>query len=132
MIDIDHFKKLNDTYGHCVGDSVLKVVAKVGSEVFGEKNNTFGRLGGEEFLAILPELKKESAETLIQEFTKGLELVDWAKYGIKNPVTTSIGVATRLDFDDDASFDYVLKQADIAMYKSKQSGRARITQASTA
>lgn len=131
MIDIDHFKRLNDTYGHGIGDSVLRVVARIGSDVFRDKNNVFGRLGGEEFLAILPELKKESAESLVKEFTEKLEQVNWAKYGIENPVTTSIGIADRLDFDD-ASFAQVLKQADIAMYKSKQAGRARVTQASAA
>ena len=125
MLDIDHFKRVNDTYGHLAGDEVIKAVAKVDNDFAKKYNGTAVRYGGEEFLLILR--GKGVEETLgilkeMHEIIKG-NVVEFEDYRIN--VNSSIGIAcypeTCSDIND------VLDRSDKAMYYSKEHGRGRIT-----
>ncbi len=125
MIDLDHFKTLNDTLGHDVGDSLLKEVAQRLSMCVRE-GDTVARLGGDEFVAVLTGLSgtkdeaatgvKSVAEKILGSFRQPYQLGDVAHHS-----TASIGVT--LFNGDTVDIDTLMKQADLAMYKSKASGR---------
>ena len=127
--DLDHFKSINDTYGHAAGDMVLRAIAaKCQGELRGV--DILGRLGGEEFAVILPESGHDgammSAERLRTLFAT--EPVAFAGHSI--PVTASFGVAMWDEADGDIA--NTLKRADAAMYKAKTTGRNRVVSAETA
>jgi two-component system cell cycle response regulator len=112
MIDIDYFKKINDTYGHLKGDEVLKHFAKIIKSVI-RKNDYLIRYGGEEFLIILPEANKEIALKILQKIKFKLLTSDFdIKY------TFSAGVA-----DENLEFFEKIKLADERLYKAKRNGR---------
>ncbi len=122
MIDIDHFKSVNDTYGHGIGDDALKKTVEVlNGELRAE--DTLGRLGGEEFAVILPETGKAGANQVAERLRLAVsEIV------IKTPTdllsfTVSIGVAEGANEDD---FQEILKRADDAMYQAKGQGRNQV------
>jgi diguanylate cyclase (GGDEF)-like protein/PAS domain S-box-containing protein len=123
MLDIDYFKRVNDTYGHAVGDAVLKQVTSVCQETLREAD-VFGRLGGEEFAALLP-------ETSVGAACEAAERVRARLGGAAVPteegdvaITVSIGVASRLP--DDTSAEQMLQRADAALYAAKNAGRNRV------
>ncbi len=123
MIDIDLFKSINDTYGHDVGDEVIKAVAGI-LQKNKRTSDIAGRLGGEEFALILPEATLDSAlaaaEWLRQLVADGAINVE----GHRLSVTISIGASAG---DADMSgVDELLKQADIALYEAKRAGRNRV------
>lgn len=126
MLDVDYFKKVNDTYGHDAGDEVLRVLAKVGI-ASSRSMDVFARWGGEEFVAALPgadqELAVATAEKLRATFEKREFKHDW-RTGQPIPFTVSIGVATRVPGEHD--LDAMMKRADEALYKAKGSGRNRV------
>ncbi len=124
MFDIDHFKKVNDVYGHQAGDYVLKTVAELISSTF-RKTDVVCRYGGEEFLAILPATEVNGA---IQAADKLRKLVADAKfsYASKNiPVTISCGVA-QLRIGKETP-EETISRADSALYFSKETGRNRVS-----
>jgi two-component system cell cycle response regulator len=119
MIDIDHFKELNDTHGHIAGDSMLKWVAsqlksalRLGDEV--------GRFGGEEFLAVLPETDPDAA-LLVAERIRS-RIADSSSDGIST--TVSIGVSTLGQKHE--STEQLIEDADRALYEAKRRGRNRV------
>ncbi|MGB0670442.1 MAG: diguanylate cyclase [Rhodospirillales bacterium] len=122
MLDIDHFKKINDTHGHAAGDDALRAFASTCLETLREID-VFGRLGGEEFAVILPETGKEGAEVAAERLRVAASniVVD----GPNGPFsfTVSIGVAVIATWGD--SFDHLLQAADEALYSAKESGRNR-------
>ncbi|MCM8830683.1 MAG: GGDEF domain-containing protein [Candidatus Omnitrophica bacterium] len=119
MIDIDNFKKFNDTYGHMQGDEALKKISEFLSENIGEKN-ILCRYGGEEFAVILPSTFKEDAAKFAENLRKKLSETDI----LVNKFTISIGVAT---YPVDAiEKEELLRKADIALYKAKKEGKNRI------
>ncbi|MEH2558023.1 diguanylate cyclase (GGDEF)-like protein/PAS domain S-box-containing protein [Bradyrhizobium algeriense] len=126
MLDIDYFKKVNDTYGHDAGDEVLRVLSKIGMAA-SRKMDVFARWGGEEFVAALPGLDAEharaTAEKLRTTFEKRDFQHDWS-IGRAIPFTVSIGVATRADGEND--LDAIMKRADEALYQAKENGRNRV------
>ncbi|HAS61355.1 MAG TPA: GGDEF domain-containing protein [Vibrio sp.] len=145
MLDIDHFKSFNDTYGHDTGDDVLKLVASKLSEVGG--NARVYRYGGEEFTVLFKGKFTDDAWDHLEELRKSIEEYELAirnmdsrpkdhKEGSKKrtknkkpatvSLTISIGVA---DSYDDRDTDIVLKAADQALYKAKQTGRNRVVAA---
>ena len=124
MIDADHFKKINDTYGHSVGDDVLKMISKHMRSSF-RKSDCIGRIGGEEFLVILPETTKEEALTVLEKFRESLSKLEIISEKNIINVTTSIGVS-HVSLNDDDSWQAV-KRADYSMYQSKENGRNRTT-----
>jgi len=126
MLDIDLFKKVNDTWGHDAGDEVLRVVAKVGMAASG-KLDVFARWGGEEFVAVLPETTAAEARLAAEKLRTMFEKQDYAhtwQTGRAIPFTVSIGVATRAPGERD--FDVILKRADEALYRAKENGRNRV------
>jgi len=124
MFDVDHFKKVNDTYGHDAGDAVLKSLAVVAHKTL-RSIDILGRLGGEEFAAILPETGLEAALQAAERLRQAAAGMELCHGGVPIAVTVSLGVAT-LRSEGDDSLDSLLKRADTGMYKAKQSGRNRV------
>lgn len=123
ILDVDHFKRVNDTYGHDVGDEVLRVLAKVGASTV-RHLDVFARLGGEEFVAVLPGTDRVQARAMAERLRLVFEQQDFEhewKTGERIPFTVSIGVATRAP--DETDIDALLKRADVALYRAKDAGR---------
>ena len=131
MVDIDHFKKINDEHGHGVGDKVLKMVAKLLESKFGNKDSIC-RYGGEEFCVLMPGTGLDKAIEVAQEVRATIE--SYATMGIETngdlTVTASLGVSA---IEQGASSPGVLvDQADLALYRAKEQGRNRVEQWSQA
>ncbi len=129
MSDIDFFKKVNDTYGHAVGDCVLKNVAKTIKKEL-RQDDIPSRYGGEEFIFLLPHTKLEEAQIVAQRLRKAVEakkinIEEYKIEGIKEiSVTISIGVS---QFNkEDKNPELLYKNADSALYEAKESGRNRV------
>jgi diguanylate cyclase (GGDEF)-like protein/PAS domain S-box-containing protein len=121
MLDIDHFKSVNDTYGHQVGDSVL---IELSQEIKENIRNTdiAGRFGGEEFIIILPNTNKADAKNLAEKLRKKIEAKNFSVIGKK---TISIGVSSLFAEKND-SINELIKRTDQALYQAKNSGRNRV------
>ena len=123
ILDIDFFKKVNDTYGHQYGDYVLKTVASLMKQAF-RKTDLLYRYGGEELIIIMPETNIEGAIIPVQRLRRMIEEYDFDYNGVKAKVTASIGLTMNYqEFDSPAD---ILKSADEALYKAKESGRNRV------
>jgi diguanylate cyclase (GGDEF)-like protein len=122
MMDIDHFKQVNDTYGHPAGDYVLKVVAAALSSNVREED-TVARIGGEEFVVSSPYTNRLAAIVLAERLRKAVEALDIQYEGNRIPVTISIGIA--LQPNDGDGLDTLLAAADERLYMAKQTGRNR-------
>ncbi|WP_213742265.1 sensor domain-containing diguanylate cyclase [Bradyrhizobium sp. dw_411] len=126
MLDIDFFKKVNDTHGHDAGDEVLRVLAKVGTAA-SRNMDVFARWGGEEFVVAMPGTDLERARTRAEMLRATIEKQEFShswSTGKAIPFTVSIGVATRAQ--DEHDVDAILKRADQALYKAKEGGRNRV------
>ena len=123
MVDLDHFKKVNDSHGHAVGDTVLKVLVRLALRLLRNEDRV-ARLGGEEFVLVLPATDLPDAMKAAVRLRLQLERLHWGKLGLPEPVTASMGCAVVLPDDRHASD--VLKRADDAMYRAKQEGRNRV------
>ena len=126
MADLDRFKKINDTYGHDVGDRALKAIS-----VFLQKNirdvDVIARYGGEEFVMLIPDADKESAFCLAERLREELAKVTLEELP---PLTISLGIATYPS--DGTDLEELIKKADIAMYAAKQQGRNKAVKYSSA
>ncbi|UCD36699.1 MAG: GGDEF domain-containing response regulator [Fidelibacterota bacterium] len=123
MIDIDRFKKVNDTYGHIVGDVVLKRIAQTLKEQT-RRSDFVGRYGGEEFLVILPETSLGKAVFLAEKLREQVaNLAIKANGTILKGTSISIGAAA---FDNDASVDEFINRSDKWLYKAKEAGRNQV------
>ncbi|WP_085298259.1 tetratricopeptide repeat-containing diguanylate cyclase [Cognaticolwellia mytili] len=122
LIDIDDFKHVNDKFGHPIGDDVICCVADIGKKVFC-RGNVFGRIGGEEFLCILPKTRISEAKKIAERF---LSLINQAKMisGHQDKVTVSIGIAGLSEQCSDEKQLYI--NADQALYKAKHLGKNQI------
>ena len=125
VIDIDHFKKVNDTYGHMHGDTVIKMIAAVMKGRLRE-SDVLCRIGGEEFVVICRRADKEDAVELAEDIRKTVkgQITNTGNDEIK--VTISIGVVTVTKDNIDAYVENIFKYADIALYHSKDKGRDRV------
>lgn len=123
LIDIDWFKKVNDTYGHHVGDELLRLFSKELLHLF-RKDDVVVRIGGEEFLVLLPTLKKENAFKVAERLRKSREQKVLDVDGNSIEFTISMGVSDSIDSPD---LEEMYKLADAAMYRSKKSGRNKTT-----
>ncbi|SCA54779.1 putative Response regulator PleD (Includes: Diguanylate cyclase) [Candidatus Terasakiella magnetica] len=123
MIDIDHFKKINDTHGHDVGDEALKVLVElIGKDL--RSSDALGRIGGEEFVLLLPETEFEGAITLAERIRERIEAYEMElPSGAKMSMTVSGGL---VDWDKETSYELALKEADDLLYEAKKSGRNKI------
>ena len=117
MLDIDYFKRVNDMFGHSVGDNVLKQFTKTIKDFFKAHNVKIGRWGGEEFVCICYESIFEQVKILAENLRKKIESTKFEQVGT---LTCSIGV-TKLKKDDTPLI--VFNRADAAMYKAKNKGR---------
>lgn len=124
LFDINQFKSINDSYGHPVGDEVLKKIAFAIQKVLREGEQTY-RIGGDEFAAILYNCKPEDAVYIAQRCQIAISKISFAQQGIKEPVRASIGVAHN-DINNPASISKLLWQADIAVYSAKKPGQSHI------
>lgn len=122
MFDIDHFKNVNDTYGHPCGDFVLKQVANAALQTF-RKTDTVFRFGGEEFSIILAETDIQQAIIPLERFRKTVETLNLTYDGIPVDVTVSIG-ACQLTEELNTKEEF-LNKTDKALYEAKNSGRNR-------
>lgn len=124
MADIDHFKSVNDTYGHLAGDVVLRIIARK-MESLARSYDAIGRFGGEEFLFVLPECCMECAVTFAERLRSSISMdsIDTPEGMI--PVTVSLGVAAS-GKDGRRNGRTLVKAADAALYKAKKGGRNRV------
>ncbi len=122
MFDIDHFKQVNDTYGHQCGDFILKQVANAALQTF-RKTDTVFRFGGEEFVVILTETSLEQSIIPLERFRKTVETLNLSYQNQDINVTVSIG-ACQLDENMNTKEDF-LQKTDEALYEAKNSGRNR-------
>lgn len=123
MVDIDKFKRVNDAYGHDIGDLVLKETARVLSTGV-EPPNCVCRLGGEEFLVILPGGTCEVAKEFAEHLRTAIEAHSIQGGGFDGKVTASFGVATRRA--DVANFEAMIKLSDEGLYRAKENGRNQV------
>lgn len=123
MIDIDHFKSINDRFGHEAGDQVIKSVAAIVQRAVHDNGIAF-RYGGEEFLALLTDIDEEGAHACATEIYEGVRALS-LRYGLAEigPVDVSIGIAS---YPQHAQSDNLLRAADVALYRAKELGRSRI------
>jgi diguanylate cyclase (GGDEF)-like protein len=124
-LDIDHFKHINDTYGHLTGDEVLKWLSALMKEML-RKSDVLARMGGEEFLIMLPDTGLQGAQLIAERLRAEVARVPCEGGGASIPVTISIGILYVPPTTTEPP-DELLRKADEALYSSKQSGRNRVT-----
>ncbi|SFW40466.1 GGDEF domain-containing protein [Pseudomonas sp. NFACC10-1] len=124
ILDLDHFKRINDGYGHLAGDKVLKIVANVFSKRL-RANDFLARFGGEEFVMLLPATPPATGLTLLDELRAAVESCPFHFKGERVTITVSIGLTA---FRPGERSDTAIKRADQALYKAKENGRNRIEQ----
>jgi diguanylate cyclase (GGDEF)-like protein len=124
IMDLDHFKRINDTLSHSTGDAVLQQVSELIAEAATKDGSIAARLGGEEFLLILPGVDDGEAHELCERLRRRLEAYAWGPLTGDLTVTTSIGVATS-PLGDDAMPD-LLARADENLYAAKRGGRNQV------
>jgi len=122
FFDIDHFKNVNDTYGHDAGDVILKSVGLLLNR-YSREIDIVGRFGGEEFVIIAPETKKDGAKIFAEKIRKIIQKTKFMYKNTRIDITISAGVADR---EETNSMQETLKLADERLYKAKESGRNRV------
>jgi polar amino acid transport system substrate-binding protein len=119
LLDIDHFKRVNDTYGHLVGDEVLKKISKLIQEN-SRSIDIIGRWGGEEFIIITPHTSRAGAIELAQKLR---EKIEKSKINPVGNITASFGVS---QIEGNQSIEMLLHRVDNALYEAKENGRNRM------
>lgn len=122
IIDLDHFKQINDTWGHSTGDEVLKRVGQLCQESF-RGTDILGRFGGEEFVALLPDTDLPTALMVAQRFVDKLASTTVSEAAAELRITATVGVAQR---DGEKRLDPLLQRADKALYVGKNAGRNQV------
>nr|WP_249137166.1 GGDEF domain-containing protein [Bradyrhizobium tropiciagri] len=125
LIDLDHFKRINDVYGHPIGDEALRTFA-IGMFANLRSIDRFGRYGGEEFLLVLPGLSQDQATRALERLRAIIADLDWSAFSPGMRVTISAGVTT---LKPQETSDTLLARADGALYAAKARGRNRIASA---
>ena len=122
ILDLDHFKRINDSYGHLAGDKVLKIVADQLRKRL-RSHDFIARFGGEEFVLLLPQTSPAAAAQIAEMLRATVEACPFHFKGERVVITTSIGLGA---FRPGERGDQVLKRADAALYRAKESGRNRV------
>lgn len=128
LVDIDHFKEFNDAHGHSAGDECLRRVAQLLAGCARRPGELVARLGGEEFVLLLPQTGAQEAAIVARRCQAVLAdaCIAHGRSPVAPHVTLSIGVADARDIDDADASEHLLERADAAMYRAKRAGRARI------
>ena len=124
IFDIDHFKRINDSYGHATGDQVIRRVAQRANAALRE-GDMLGRIGGEEFVCILQRSSAQAAEIVAERVRRAVETGTVAEEGLPQ-ATISVGLAI---YDSEADVEELLHRADKALYVAKRDGRNRLRMA---
>jgi len=125
ILDLDHFKRINDSYGHLAGDKVLKIVADQLRKRL-RARDFIARFGGEEFVLLLPQTSPATAAQVAEALRAAIEACPFHFKGERVVITTSIGLSA---FRSGERGDQVLKRADAALYRAKDQGRNRVLSA---
>ncbi|MBK8972717.1 MAG: diguanylate cyclase [Hahellaceae bacterium] len=125
LIDVDHFKQVNDHYGHPAGDACLQQVAQQISAGLRQASDVAARYGGEEFCLLLPHTDRTGAEAVAERIRQNVEKTLMDVEGVRIALTVSIGLNSCIPSDGN-SMEQLIKQADEALYHSKQTGRNRV------
>lgn len=125
MVDIDFFKEINDTYGHIIGDKVLKEFSKILTSCISGKDHWVGRYGGEEFLMVLNNADTEKAKEVAERIRNKVNDTIFSYEDIKIKITCSIGINSTISKSVD-NLDIILKEVDEKLYKAKREGRNKI------
>ncbi len=120
LLDLDYFKRINDNYGHQMGDKLLILFVKTIEETL-SKSDIFARIGGEEFAILLSQIDSEDAYKLAEEIRKEVENIMINHKGKNISLTTSIGLTQNLETDN--SSEDIFSRADMALYQAKNTGR---------
>jgi diguanylate cyclase (GGDEF)-like protein len=124
FIDLDHFKSINDTYGHAIGDDVLRAVAQTLQSTV-RRSDILGRIGGEEFSVFLPNTQMLGAQQLAETLRLAIESIHIEVDGVRLKITASIGVAAKRY--EQETMQAIQQHADQAMYEAKRGGRNRVS-----
>jgi diguanylate cyclase (GGDEF)-like protein len=122
MLDIDHFKKINDNYGHLIGDDVLKKTASLISSSL-RHGDIAGRYGGEEFIVLLPTISQEKTIEIAEKIRKSIKDIIFKSDKKSFSITISIGLSK---YKKGMDIDTLVGNADNALYQAKNSGRDNI------
>jgi diguanylate cyclase (GGDEF)-like protein len=125
FLDLDLFKRINDTYGHSTGDDILQLFARTIQKNM-RSTDLFGRYGGEEFLFVLTGTTQEQAQQVAEKVRKAIAALSHPVDSALISITTSIGIATYDNFDEHPSSDALIQRADAALYQAKAQGRNRV------
>ena len=123
MVDIDYFKKINDSYGHNVGDTVLQMIARA-IQCSLRDSDLVARFGGEEFAVLLPATSIEDAKMVAERIRSEVDHIEEKESNCPENVSVSIGIAEICEGDTQAT---ILERADLAMYQAKRKGRNRVS-----
>jgi len=123
--DFDNFKQVNDQFGHAAGDYVLKEICALVTSSFVRPNDLFARMGGEEFVIVLPETSTEQATIIAERIRQTLEAATFAHEGMTIKLTSSFGVCCAISAVEPP--ESILLRADELLYRSKREGRNRVT-----
>lgn len=125
VLDVDHFKRINDSFGHKAGDQVLRAIAQIAASQV-RQADFFGRFGGEEFVALLPETRLDAAVVVAEKVRRAVESFRFHSRGTRIPISLSCGVA---ELRPGESLDVAFLRADKALYQAKSAGRNRTASA---
>ncbi len=128
LLDIDYFKKVNDTYGHLAGDSCLAAVGSLVDSLFNRPSDVVARYGGEEFAVVLPYVTAENALSVAEQVREKVEECEIDAEGHTINITMSVGAATLGPTEDDTDPRDLIGWADQALYEAKAAGRNRVVQ----
>ena len=126
MVDVDHFKGINDSYGHLIGDEVLIAIAQTISKTLTRSTDQVARYGGEEFVVVLPSTHEAGAQVVAERIRKSVASIRTLDFGLGSDVTVSVGVSCISPATSKLELRDVLTQADKALYKAKDNGRNRV------